>query len=41
LEADYGVDIVLSKEAVTTLIDRAKEFLKAASDYLETADGKT
>jgi len=41
LEADYGVDIVLSKEAVTTLIDRAKEFLKDASDYLETADGKT
>jgi len=41
LEADYEVDIALSVVAVTTLIDRAKEFLKTAEGYLQAKDGKT
>jgi uncharacterized protein (UPF0332 family) len=34
LESDYGVDIVLSAEAVTDMIKRAKTFLKSARSYL-------
>ena len=35
LEADYGVDIILSEKAVNELIQRAKEFLVAARSYLK------
>lgn len=35
LEADYGVDIVLSEKAVDELIQRAREFLVAARSYLK------
>lgn len=34
LDADYGVDIVLSKEATLELIDRAREFLAVARQHL-------
>lgn len=34
LEADYGVDIVLSESAVEEMIERAKEFLVTARQYL-------
>lgn len=35
LEADYGVDVALSTDAVEELIRRAKEFLTAARQHLE------
>lgn len=34
LDADYGVDIILSKEATMELIARAREFLTTAQQYL-------
>ena len=34
LEADYGVDVVLSADAANDLIQRAKEFLAVARRYL-------
>jgi uncharacterized protein (UPF0332 family) len=34
LDADYGVDIVLSHEATKELITRAREFLDTANQYL-------
>ena len=39
LEADYGVDIVLSARAVKEIIQRAKEFLTAARLSLATDEG--
>lgn len=39
LEADYGVDIVLSTTAVNEIIQRAKDFLAAARLSLETDEG--
>lgn len=41
LEADYGVDIVLSTDAVDTLIQRAREFLVAANIYLNRSETAT
>ena len=41
LEADYGVDIVLSTQAVNDLIQRAREFLTAARLYLEGSGSAT
>lgn len=35
LEADYGVDIVLSANAANEMIQRAKEFLATARRYLQ------
>jgi uncharacterized protein (UPF0332 family) len=36
LEADYGVDIVLSTSAVNDIIQRAQEFLAVARSHLES-----
>ena len=36
LEADYGVDIVLSTSAVNDIIQRAEEFLAVARSHLES-----
>lgn len=36
LEADYGVDIVLSTSAVNDIIQRAHEFLAVARSHLES-----
>lgn len=34
IEGDYGVDVDLSEESAEELIDRAREFLQAARNYL-------
>ena len=34
LEGDYGVDISLGMNAVNEMIERAREFLAVARDYL-------
>ena len=36
LEANYGVDIVLSTSAVNDIIQRAEEFLAVATSHLES-----
>ncbi len=41
LEADYGVDVVLSAGAVNEIIERSKEFLAAARRYLQAGEGRS
>jgi uncharacterized protein (UPF0332 family) len=38
LEADYGVDIVLSASAVQEMLQQAQEFLEAARRYLQQGE---
>jgi len=38
LEADYGVDIVLSASAVQEMLQQAQEFLEAARRYLQPGE---
>jgi uncharacterized protein (UPF0332 family) len=38
LEADYGVDIVLSASAVQEMMQQAKEFLDVARRYLQQGE---
>ena len=38
LEADYGVDMVLSTSAVQEMMQQAKEFLEAARRYLQQGE---
>jgi uncharacterized protein (UPF0332 family) len=38
LEADYGVDIVLSASAVQEMMQQAQEFLEAARRYLQPGE---
>jgi uncharacterized protein (UPF0332 family) len=40
LEAEYGVDIRLSTAAVAVMIERAKEFLAAARNYLQAGENR-
>ena len=39
LQADYGVDIVLSSSAVDEMIQQAEEFLAAGRRYLQRRAG--
>jgi uncharacterized protein (UPF0332 family) len=38
LEADYGMDIVLSASAVQVMLQQAKEFLETARRYLQLGE---